>query len=79
MFPPLVRMRSVCWSCLYTSLRYPDLTLHIVDYADLGIVDLSKAITAEGRAELATVARDALHKIGFFYVVNHGLSQPEVF
>ncbi|KAI0797310.1 hypothetical protein BC629DRAFT_1502893 [Irpex lacteus] len=48
-----------------------------LDYADLGIVDLSKATTAEGRAELATVARDALHNIGFFYVVNHGLSQPE--
>ncbi|KAI0089599.1 Clavaminate synthase-like protein [Irpex rosettiformis] len=46
-------------------------------YADLGIVDLAKASTAEGRAELATTARDALHNIGFFYIINHGLSKPE--
>ncbi|KAI0089600.1 Clavaminate synthase-like protein [Irpex rosettiformis] len=46
-------------------------------YADLGIVDLAKASTAEGLAELATTARDALHNIGFFYIINHGLSRPE--
>lgn len=49
-----------------------------VVYADLAIVDLSKASTSEGRAELAQIVRDALHNIGFFYVVNHGLSQSEV-
>ncbi|KAI0797314.1 Clavaminate synthase-like protein [Irpex lacteus] len=48
-----------------------------LEYADLAIIDLSMANTAEGRAELAALARDALHKIGFFYVVNHGLSPPE--
>ncbi|KAI0089598.1 Clavaminate synthase-like protein [Irpex rosettiformis] len=53
------------------------LTKENLTYADLGIVDLAKAATAEGRAELAATARDALHNIGFFYVVNHGLSQPE--
>ncbi|KAI0797316.1 Clavaminate synthase-like protein [Irpex lacteus] len=46
-------------------------------WADLGILDLSKASTPEGRAELAETARDALHNIGFFYVVNHGLSRTE--
>ncbi|KAI0089597.1 Clavaminate synthase-like protein [Irpex rosettiformis] len=46
-------------------------------WADLGVVDLSKAATAEGRAELAATARDALHNIGFFYVINHGLSQEK--
>ncbi|KAI0089615.1 hypothetical protein BDY19DRAFT_113838 [Irpex rosettiformis] len=46
-----------------------------LDYADLAIIDLAKAATPEGRAEQATKARDALREVGFFYVVNHGLSQ----
>ncbi|KAI0321761.1 hypothetical protein OF83DRAFT_1080719 [Amylostereum chailletii] len=29
----------------------------------------------EGRREQVVAARDAMHKQGFFYVVNHGLSQ----
>ncbi len=49
-----------------------------MDYADLAIVDLAKAATENGRAELAVIARDALREVGFFYVVNHGLSQSEV-
>ena len=55
------------------------LTLFPVPWADLGVLDLSKASTAEGRAELAATARDALHNIGFFYVINHGLSQNQVY
>ncbi|KAI0341626.1 Clavaminate synthase-like protein [Trametopsis cervina] len=47
-------------------------------WANLAIIDLAKASTAEGRAELAPLARDAMRNIGFFYVVNHGLSQAEV-
>ena len=45
--------------------------MYSVAYADLGIVDLSKASTAEGRAELAVTVREALHNIGFFYLINH--------
>lgn len=49
-----------------------------MDYADLAVIDLAKGTTPEGRAELATLARDAMRDIGFFYIVNHGLSQSEV-
>lgn len=49
-----------------------------MDYADLAIIDLSKADTAEGYRELAMQARDAMTSTGFFYVVNHGSSLPQV-
>ncbi|EMD36734.1 hypothetical protein CERSUDRAFT_50949 [Gelatoporia subvermispora B] len=52
-------------------------TKESLDYADLTIIDLSKAKTAEGRAELAVQARDAMTNQGFFYVVNHGLTPAE--
>ncbi|KAH9921819.1 Clavaminate synthase-like protein [Fomitopsis serialis] len=38
---------------------------------------LSKADTYEGRVELAAQLRDAMHTHGFFYVINHGLTQAE--
>jgi isopenicillin N synthase-like dioxygenase len=50
----------------------------LVDWADLTFIDLAKAKTPEGRAEQARLARDATHKQGFFYVVNHGLDQAVV-
>jgi isopenicillin N synthase-like dioxygenase len=49
-----------------------------VDYADLAIIDISKADTEEGRAALAIEVREALLDYGFFYVVNHGYSQDQV-
>ena len=49
-----------------------------MDWADLPIVDLSKAATPEGRAELAPLVRDAMHTHGFLYVVNHGFTQAQV-
>ena len=49
-----------------------------VEYADLAVIDLSKMATAEGRAELAATARNAMHNIGFFYVVGHGLPHEKV-
>ena len=49
-----------------------------MDYAELAIIDLSKAQTPEGRAELAMLARDAMREHGFFYVINHGLTQEQV-
>ncbi|KAJ8597720.1 Clavaminate synthase-like protein [Rhizopogon salebrosus TDB-379] len=48
-----------------------------LDYADLAIIDISKADTEEGRAVLAIEVRDALLKHGFFYVVNHGYSEAQ--
>ena len=50
----------------------------LVDWADLTYIDLAKAKTPEGRAEQVRLARDATHKQGFFYVINHGLDQAIV-
>ncbi|KAF9011703.1 hypothetical protein BDQ17DRAFT_1232931 [Cyathus striatus] len=47
-----------------------------LDYADLPIIDLSKAATQSGRQGLAAEVRDALVNHGFFYVINHGYT-PE--
>lgn len=49
-----------------------------MDWADLPIIDISKASTPEGRAELATQVRDAMRTFGFLYVVNHGYTQAQV-
>jgi isopenicillin N synthase-like dioxygenase len=51
---------------------------YIVDYADLAILDLSKATTLEGRRELAGELVKAMHDKGFFYVINHGYTQAQV-
>ncbi|KZT29993.1 Clavaminate synthase-like protein [Neolentinus lepideus HHB14362 ss-1] len=48
-----------------------------LDYADLPIIDLSKAATAEGRAELAIVARDAMRTQGFLCAINHGYTPTQ--
>ncbi|KAK7680292.1 hypothetical protein QCA50_016532 [Cerrena zonata] len=48
-----------------------------LDYADLAIIDLSKASTPEGRVKLATEVRDAMRDNGFFYVINHGFTQEQ--
>ncbi|EIW79583.1 Clavaminate synthase-like protein, partial [Coniophora puteana RWD-64-598 SS2] len=46
-------------------------------YADLAVIDLSKAHTLEGRTELAAELKNALLTHGFFYVVNHGFSHKQ--
>jgi len=48
-----------------------------LEYADLVMIDLSKAATAEGRAELAVELRTALTTHGFFYIINHGYTQAQ--
>ncbi|KAG1721457.1 hypothetical protein EDB19DRAFT_1917321 [Suillus lakei] len=48
-----------------------------LEYADLAIIDISKADTEEGRVALAIEVREALLNHGFFYVVNHGYSQSQ--
>lgn len=59
----------------FTRLIHPS---HPVEYADLAIIDLSKAATTEGRAKLAIELRTALTTHGFFYVINHGYTQAQV-
>ena len=49
-----------------------------MDFADLAIIDLSKAHTPEGRPELAPQLRDALRTNGFLYAINHGYTQAQV-
>jgi isopenicillin N synthase-like dioxygenase len=49
-----------------------------VDYADLAIIDLAKAGTAEGRAALAEQVTEAMAVHGFFYVINHGYTSEQV-
>ncbi len=53
-------------------------TLVPVEWADLPVIDLAKAATPEGRAELAPQVRDAMHTHGFFYLVNHGWTEAQV-
>ncbi|KAF8586081.1 Clavaminate synthase-like protein [Ramaria rubella] len=54
----------------------PPTTTHELEWADLAIIDISKAHTTEGREQLTVEVRDALATTGFFYVVNHGYT-PE--
>jgi isopenicillin N synthase-like dioxygenase len=57
---------------------YSDKECLLVDYADLPVIDLSKADTTEGRAELAIQVCKALTSQGFFYVINHGYTPAQV-
>ncbi|KAH7928364.1 Clavaminate synthase-like protein [Leucogyrophana mollusca] len=52
-------------------------TKEVLDYADLAIIDLSKAATPEGRAALASELKTALLTHGFFYAINHGYTQAQ--
>ena len=49
-----------------------------MDWADLPIIDFSKASTPEGRAELAPRVCDVMRTVGFMCLVNHGLTQTQV-
>ncbi|TFK89218.1 Clavaminate synthase-like protein [Polyporus arcularius HHB13444] len=52
-------------------------TAEELEWADLPIVDISKAATPEGRAALAPQVRDAMRTHGFFYIINHGYTQAQ--
>ena len=65
-------------SPLLTHRRFSLILVAVVEYADLTILDLSKAQTPEGLAQLAQEARDALHDQGFLYIINHGLPAEDV-
>ncbi|KAF7367766.1 Clavaminate synthase-like protein [Mycena sanguinolenta] len=48
-----------------------------LEYADLAIIDLSKAKTLAGRKALAAEVVNAMASHGFFYVINHGYTQQQ--
>lgn len=50
----------------------------IVEWADLVTLDLSTFDQPGGKELLAKQLFDALQNVGFFYIVNFGLSQDEV-
>ena len=49
-----------------------------MDWADFVTLDLSQFDAPGGKQKLANQLRDAVHQIGFFYVINFGLTQDEV-
>jgi len=49
-----------------------------LEWADLVTLDLSQFDTPGGKERLAAQLKEAVHKVGFFYIVNYGLSQEEV-
>ncbi|KND89019.1 hypothetical protein TOPH_06291 [Tolypocladium ophioglossoides CBS 100239] len=58
--------------------KQADETRHELEWADLITLDLSKFDQPGGKEALAKQLFEALQTIGFFYVVNFGLSQEEV-
>ncbi|TBU57628.1 Clavaminate synthase-like protein [Dichomitus squalens] len=55
----------------------PSPTKEDLDWEQLPVIDLLKASTPEGRAELAPRVRDVMRTVGFMYIVNHGLTQSQ--
>ncbi|KAJ7672421.1 hypothetical protein DFH06DRAFT_1319843 [Mycena polygramma] len=55
----------------------PPMTEEKLDYADLPIIDLSKAQDTKGRTELTAQVSAAMKTHGFFYVVNHGYTTSQ--
>ncbi|KAK8149785.1 hypothetical protein G3M48_005538 [Beauveria asiatica] len=53
-------------------------TSYELDWADLANLDLSRFDQPDGKQELAKQLHEAIEKIGFFYIVNFGLSQDAV-
>jgi isopenicillin N synthase-like dioxygenase len=49
-----------------------------LDWADLVTLDLSIFDQSGGKEKLAAQLKEAIHTIGFFYLVNHGYTQEEV-
>jgi len=49
-----------------------------LEWAELEVIDLAQIKTPVGKAEQVEKARNAMHKQGFFYVVNHGLDKAQV-
>ncbi|KAJ7025422.1 Clavaminate synthase-like protein [Mycena alexandri] len=56
----------------------PPTTEENLDYADLAVIDISKAQDAQGRAELTRQVSKAMETHSFSYVVNHGYTTTQV-
>lgn len=52
--------------------------LGTVEFADLVVIDLSKADTIDGRKELLAQLTEVLKIHGCFYVINHGYTLEQV-
>jgi hypothetical protein len=64
------------WRFQWVSTNVTDILS--VDWADLVTLDLSKFDQPGGKEALAKQLFNAIQSIGFFYVVNFGLTQEEV-
>ncbi|KAI1379611.1 Clavaminate synthase-like protein [Hypoxylon crocopeplum] len=53
-------------------------TKYELDWADLVTLDLSQFDKPGGKQKLATQLFEAIQKIGFFYIINFGLTQEQV-
>ncbi|KAK7215364.1 hypothetical protein V2G26_003367 [Clonostachys chloroleuca] len=49
-----------------------------LEWADLASLDLSKFDQSGGKQELAKALTRAIEEVGFFYVINHGLSPEDI-
>lgn len=49
-----------------------------MDWADLVTLDLSKFDQPDGKQQLASQLKDAVHNVGFFYITNFGLDQDSI-
>jgi isopenicillin N synthase-like dioxygenase len=54
----------------------PETTANL-EWASLVTLDLSEFDRPGGKEKLASQLKDAIHKIGFFYIVNHGISKED--
>ena len=63
-----------------TRWKYLAILIHsiLVDWAEIPVVDLSIAVSPEGREILMPLVRDAMHTHGFMYVIDHGLTPAQV-
>lgn len=77
-YVPAAETQADCMSLItILAISLADLPI-AVDYADLAIIDLAKAGTPEGRAELTVEVCDAMKNQGFFYAINHGYTPSQV-
>ena len=75
---PLLRHLATMSGSNYT--RYQDIseTTADLDWADLIAIDLSLFDQPGGRQKLAAQLKGAISTVGFFYVINFGLSEAQV-
>lgn len=49
-----------------------------LDWADLVTLDLSQFDSPGGKQRLANQLKDAVHNVGFFYIINFGIPQDQI-